>query len=487
MPVVHFRFASVDATLTSGTITVWSPRLRPGGTAAITGEKRETLLVSGEASIDLEPGPVVGHITGDGATHQLKFTVPSQDETVEFLDLLEEGYSYEPEIVQAAQQAAREARASAQAAAASAAVVGSAERVLAAEAASESAQSAAESARDAAASSASASASSASDSAAARDAAVVARGGAESAQDGAEAARDAAVVAQGKAETAEDGAEAAKSAAEAARDAASGSASDASSSSAAADSSATAAAQSASAAAGSASDAQASAAAAAQSEGVAATAATDAADGVRSELSGLVSTASGHADDAAGSAAAAAQSAQDAASVVADGVPDASTTMKGKVKLAGDLAGTADAPTVPGLAGKANTSHTHAVADVTGLQTALDGKVAATSTGNRVYVTDSSGNQTALAWQSGTAAADSVAVRGAGGRLLVGEPTASGNAATKNYVDYAVSEKANTTAMNARPALFSGAGAAPSTIAGAVVGDWWLNETTMELSKITGV
>jgi hypothetical protein len=41
--------------------------------------------------------------------------------------------------------------------------------------------------------------------------------------------------------------------------------------------------------------------------------------------------------------------------------------------------------------------------------------------------------------------------------------------------------------MNNRPALFSGAGAAPSTIAGAVVGDWWLNETTMELSKITGV
>ena len=70
---------------------------------------------------------------------------------------------------------------------------------------------------------------------------------------------------------------------------------------------------------------------------------------------------------------------------------------------------------------------------------------------------------------------------------MVGEPTASGNAATKNYVDYAVSEKANTTAMNARPALFSGAGAAPPAIAGAVVGDWWLNETTMELSKITGV
>jgi hypothetical protein len=32
--------------------------------------------------------------------------------------------------------------------------------------------------------------------------------------------------------------------------------------------------------------------------------------------------------------------------------PDATTTSKGKVQLAGDLGGTADAPTVPGLAGK---------------------------------------------------------------------------------------------------------------------------------------
>jgi hypothetical protein len=51
----------------------------------------------------------------------------------------------------------------------------------------------------------------------------------------------------------------------------------------------------------------------------------------------------------------------------------------------------------------------------------------------------------------------------------------------------ALAAKAATSAMNSRPALFSGAGAAPSTIAGAVVGDWWLNTTTMELSKITGV
>lgn len=39
-------------------------------------------------------------------------------------------------------------------------------------------------------------------------------------------------------------------------------------------------------------------------------------------------------------------------------VPDATTTTKGIIQLAGDLAGTASAPTVPGLAGKANASVT---------------------------------------------------------------------------------------------------------------------------------
>lgn len=48
------------------------------------------------------------------------------------------------------------------------------------------------------------------------------------------------------------------------------------------------------------------------------------------------------------------QTVQDA---VASGAPDATTLAKGKVKLSGDLAGTADAPTVPGLANKENTSN----------------------------------------------------------------------------------------------------------------------------------
>lgn len=52
-------------------------------------------------------------------------------------------------------------------------------------------------------------------------------------------------------------------------------------------------------------------------------------------------------------------------------VGDASTTKKGVLQLAGDLGGTATSPTVPGLSGKANTSHNHQIEDVVGLDTAL--------------------------------------------------------------------------------------------------------------------
>jgi uncharacterized protein YjbI with pentapeptide repeats len=52
-------------------------------------------------------------------------------------------------------------------------------------------------------------------------------------------------------------------------------------------------------------------------------------------------------------------------------VPDASTTVKGLVQLAGDLGGTASAPTVPGLAAKANTTD---VVTLAGAQTITGAK-----------------------------------------------------------------------------------------------------------------
>ncbi len=73
------------------------------------------------------------------------------------------------------------------------------------------------------------------------------------------------------------------------------------------------------------------------------------------DLSGVVKTVNGTTPDGAGNVTVA----------TGTGTPaDASTTSKGVVQLAGDLGGTAAAPTVPGLAGKANTSHTHNAADI---------------------------------------------------------------------------------------------------------------------------
>lgn len=121
--------------------------------------------------------------------------------------------------------------------------------------------------------------------------------------------------------------------------------------------------------------------------------------------------------------------------------PDATTTAKGIVQLAGDLGGTAAAPTVPGLAGKANTSHTHSTAQVTGLDTALAGKASSSHTHPASQVSDST-----TVGRSVLTAADAAAARTAigaqvsgaiGGVTVTGIPTAgqvptatSGTAAT---------------------------------------------------------
>ena len=114
-------------------------------------------------------------------------------------------------------------------------------------------------------------------------------------------------------------------------------------------------------------------------------------------------------------------------------MPVATEQAPGSIRLSGDLGGTAQAPTVPGLAGKADAVHTHTTAQVEGLDDALAGK-----------------------------------------------------ASTQALTD-GLAGKADVTVVDSRPALFSGSGTPPSSIPNARVGDWWLNTTTMELSKITGV
>lgn len=92
-----------------------------------------------------------------------------------------------------------------------------------------------------------------------------------------------------------------------------------------------------------------------------------------------------------------------------------------------------------------------------------------------------------------------------GGKLLKGrnsdgkifyyqEPTEGRELSNKSYVDRVVGGAASVTALSAlevqvnlRPAFFSGPGKPPASVPGARVGDYWLDETTMELHKITEV
>ena len=53
-------------------------------------------------------------------------------------------------------------------------------------------------------------------------------------------------------------------------------------------------------------------------------------------------------------------------------------------------------------------------------------------------------------------------------------------------VEGLVDSKADTSLVNARPAFFSGVGE-PTDVPNAVPGDYYFDETTKELHKITGV
>ena len=553
MTVINGEISNQLGAKLDGTVWLAAAYHRPVDNVLVLADWADTPLEDSAFSAEAIPGPARLRVEAGSVVAEWDIVVPDEG-PVEVTSLMQDSTDYPEPVILAAQAAVTRATQEANRAEAGADRVGSAEAVLDARdqatAAATTATGAAATATDqadrattdadraeAAAGTAAADtdallAQHVADSRAARDAAAGSASDAASSASGAAGSAAASAGSAADAVVARQGAEAAQAEADARAEFAATQADDASDY-------ADSAALSSTAAADSALLAGQSAAAAEVSAGNAQDAADEAADDVRATLQGYVTSATASKDaakvsetNAKASEDAARQSAIDAAEAVSSGVADATVDSKGKLRLAGDLGGTADAPTVPGLAGKADVGHTHVPADVDGLAPVIasvneatyqpDGstlmrrtssgrvsvaapgeaahaankqyvdqavltKVDTTSTANRVYATTSSGGQTDLAWQSGTAAADSVAVRGSGGRLLVGEPTVSGHAATKNYVDTAVSSKADTTAMNARPALFSGDGAAPSTITGAVVGDWWLNTTTMELSKITGV
>ena len=114
--------------------------------------------------------------------------------------------------------------------------------------------------------------------------------------------------------------------------------------------------------------------------------------------------------------------------------------------------------------------HTHTTSEVTGLTTALSGKAAKSHTHTTSQITDYPGHSV---------------FSGAAGKIPVRESDSDnirvGNAPEQAY------HVTNKRYVDSRPALFSGTGLPPSSIPGAVVGDFWLDLNTMELHQITGV
>ena len=435
MAIITGSLASVNSVPTEGKALLRALELRPGSTFAVTGEPKIAVIRAGRFVIeDVEPGPAQLTIHGNGATHNVRVNVPDEDE-VDFLDLLEDVYEWEPAQVSAVKLAAREARKAADEAGRIAEAFRGAEQLEGwAESASGSASAAAQSAGEAA-QSAGAAAGSAAEAADSASAAAVSAGEAagetsalvrsefEGLLSGAESARDAAGVSEANAAQSEAGAadyaelaDQHKAAAELARDDAAQSRADAALSASSADGAAGAAATSAS--------------SAAQSESSAAAHAQDAlgyagqAEDARDESRAARDEAVQAAEDAQQGApsdgwkkAELSQPVQDSlsrADTALQSIPVATSSAPGAIRLSGDLGGTAQAPTVPGLAGKADSVHTHPSSQVDGLDAAL-------------------------------------------ARL-----------------------------SNIR-AWFRGEGPPPESIPGAQVGDWWLDTSAMELHEITGV
>ena len=222
MAIITGSLASVNSVPTEGTVLVRALTLRPGSTFAVTGEPKVALIRAGRFVIEgVEPGPVQLSIQGNGVTHDVRVDVPDEDE-VDFLDLLEDVYEWEPAQVSAVKLAAREARKAADEAGRIASAFRGAEQLEGwAESASESAGSALRSAGEAAGS-AGAAAGSAAEAAVsageAADSAAVATeraGAAEVSAASAAGSAESAGVAAGRAESSAAGAAASESAAEA--------------------------------------------------------------------------------------------------------------------------------------------------------------------------------------------------------------------------------------------------------------------------------
>ncbi|MEO8785313.1 MAG: hypothetical protein ABI221_03370, partial [Candidatus Saccharimonadales bacterium] len=126
---------------------------------------------------------------------------------------------------------------------------------------------------------------------------------------------------------------------------------------------------------------------------------------------------------------------------VASGVPDATSSTKGKLKLAGDLAGTADIPTVPSLSDKLSLSQG---GHVTNLLWTDSIRVGSSATINNVLMTDAQGNGT---WKPVPSAPVTSVNSKVNNVVLTATDIGLGNASNTSDADKPVSD-ATQTALN---------------------------------------
>ena len=375
-----------------GTVRWRSTEVRPAVSynGEVIDDWHSAPVVDGVFSVEAEPGGAVVRVVAGTTNWSAEVVVPDEGE-VTLAELIESQFEYTPPMVTKARTYASEARDHAERAESAKGVLESAvpsvrdDRGRAEAAVASAEESAGEalgyaSGAERFAGEASVSASSAGESASASEGFSKAAG---------ESATGAAVSA-GEASDARDAAVAAAGEADASRGAA---------------------AESADAAAGSASVAAGHADRAAEASGSVEAVVRDAASVLEGELRGTASDAKGYAEEAAVSAGQAASAAREEVERLKGDAPEAFDTLgeiatelaknesarsalansiaakadkdhehpmvvateqaPGAIRLSGDLGGTAQAPTVPGLAGKADAVHTHSSSQVDGLDAAL--------------------------------------------------------------------------------------------------------------------
>lgn len=419
MTIINGEISNQLGAKLDGTVWIAAAYHRPVDNVLVLADWAATPLVDSAFTAEAIPGPARLRVEAGSVFAEWDIVIPDEG-PVEVTALMQDSIDYPEPVVLAAQAAANRATKEANRAEAAAAIVGSAQRVLEAEAASAASAGAAAQSASESASSASASASSATTAGEHEDAARGVLTETVTARNDAQASATASATSAGESAGSATAAASSATTADAKATSANSSANRAWSGSEAAVVARNAA-QTAQTAAEVARDtAQEHASSAADSCSQAQDAAINAADDVRGELQGLrteaqtaATAAATSAGESADSAEQARLSAESAAEAVASGVADATTSIKGKLRLAGDLAGTAEAPTVPGLEQRAPLTHTHTIGQVDGLQATVDEVDKATY----------------------QATAGRIMRRGTDGTVSVAPPTGSTHVATKGYVD----------------------------------------------------